>query len=117
MNGVGDLLRIRQYLTEEFHLAGAQCAAAALIAEPAQVEADQLPHGVQAEAAGHDRVAFEMALEEPQVWMDIELGNDLALAEAAASVADVGDAIDHQDRKSTRLNSSHVRISYAVFCL
>src|SRR5690554_7789810 len=26
-------------------------------------------------------------------------------------------ALDHQDRKSTRLNSSHVRISYAVFCL
>src|SRR3989442_10559986 len=24
---------------------------------------------------------------------------------------------DWQDRKSTRLNSSHVRISYAVFCL
>ena len=23
----------------------------------------------------------------------------------------------HQDRKSTRLNSSHVQISYAVFCL
>src|SRR5690554_7377911 len=23
----------------------------------------------------------------------------------------------HSDRKSTRLNSSHVRISYAVFCL
>src|SRR5699024_11713440 len=23
----------------------------------------------------------------------------------------------HQDRKSTRLNSSHVSISYAVFCL
>src|SRR3989442_14029511 len=25
--------------------------------------------------------------------------------------------IDTRDRKSTRLNSSHVRISYAVFCL
>src|SRR5690554_99134 len=25
--------------------------------------------------------------------------------------------VDEQDRKSTRLNSSHVRISYAVFCL
>src|SRR5947208_12616926 len=25
--------------------------------------------------------------------------------------------IDHQDRKSTRLNSSHQIISYAVFCL
>src|SRR5215475_14611839 len=27
------------------------------------------------------------------------------------------DAVDHPDRKSTRLNSSHVKISYAVFCL
>src|SRR3989442_6326914 len=27
------------------------------------------------------------------------------------------DACGAQDRKSTRLNSSHVRISYAVFCL
>src|SRR5690606_39317743 len=26
-------------------------------------------------------------------------------------------AVLHQDRKSTRLNSSHVKISYAVFCL
>src|SRR5690606_42153444 len=26
-------------------------------------------------------------------------------------------AIDYIDRKSTRLNSSHVKISYAVFCL
>src|SRR5207249_11501749 len=30
----------------------------------------------------------------------------------------LGDELpDHQDRKSTRLNSSHVSISYAVFCL
>src|SRR5699024_12761814 len=28
-----------------------------------------------------------------------------------------GRRIDYQDRKSTRLNSSHVSISYAVFCL
>src|SRR2546430_7897040 len=27
------------------------------------------------------------------------------------------DAQPHQDRKSTRLNSSHSQISYAVFCL
>src|SRR5690349_22282190 len=26
-------------------------------------------------------------------------------------------ALRHEDRKSTRLNSSHVEISYAVFCL
>src|SRR5437870_11331255 len=30
---------------------------------------------------------------------------------------DVDDEGRHQDRKSTRLNSSHVAISYAVFCL
>src|SRR3712207_8565719 len=37
---------------------------------------------------------------------------------AAADQAAVrrGDA-DHADRKSTRLNSSHANISYAVFCL
>src|SRR5690349_23566479 len=29
----------------------------------------------------------------------------------------VCDLAGHQDRKSTRLNSSHVEISYAVFCL
>src|SRR5207302_10410158 len=28
-----------------------------------------------------------------------------------------GAAYDCEDRKSTRLNSSHVKISYAVFCL
>src|SRR5690606_41875681 len=29
----------------------------------------------------------------------------------------IDDAIGVRDRKSTRLNSSHVKISYAVFCL
>src|SRR3712207_8744124 len=29
----------------------------------------------------------------------------------------VAEAGDHEDRKSTRLNSSHANISYAVFCL
>src|SRR3712207_8421098 len=38
----------------------------------------------------------------------------VALAhEAYGRAVDVG----HQDRKSTRLNSSHANISYAVFCL
>src|SRR5690554_6953482 len=32
-------------------------------------------------------------------------------------VSDIADAMLLGDRKSTRLNSSHVRISYAVFCL
>src|SRR5690625_7116081 len=32
-------------------------------------------------------------------------------------VAGGGKAVEKPDRKSTRLNSSHVAISYAVFCL
>src|SRR5690625_6033002 len=32
-------------------------------------------------------------------------------------VALVGKGVTYEDRKSTRLNSSHVAISYAVFCL
>src|SRR5699024_10343821 len=38
-------------------------------------------------------------------------------ADAAATVDSVSAAADAIDRKSTRLNSSHVSISYAVFCL
>src|SRR5690349_22805594 len=34
-----------------------------------------------------------------------------------AGQAEVGDLDALEDRKSTRLNSSHVEISYAVFCL
>src|SRR5437868_9432862 len=36
---------------------------------------------------------------------------------AAAACWGVGEYTDSEDRKSTRLNSSHVSISYAVFCL
>src|SRR3712207_7019062 len=43
-------------------------------------------------------------------------------ARHALEVPDVGDRggqldVAHPDRKSTRLNSSHANISYAVFCL
>src|SRR3989454_6996532 len=42
-----------------------------------------------------------------------DLGQSLAVQ---TRVGDDRDA-DHRDRKSTRLNSSHLVISYAVFCL
>src|SRR5699024_12883096 len=35
----------------------------------------------------------------------------------ASEAGDPHVVLDQQDRKSTRLNSSHVSISYAVFCL
>src|SRR5258707_11795742 len=46
------------------------------------------------------------------------LARGLALAAAAGGLADTGArAAAARDRKSTRLNSSHANISYAVFCL
>src|SRR5690554_6956384 len=46
------------------------------------------------------------------------LSATLTLPGIAGIVLTVGMAVDaNVDRKSTRLNSSHVRISYAVFCL
>src|SRR2546426_8529813 len=39
------------------------------------------------------------------------------VARAVLSDEHRADVADHRDRKSTRLNSSHLVISYAVFCL
>src|SRR5437870_6065754 len=44
----------------------------------------------------------------------LQVTGDVAFADR---VAGAGDPISERDRKSTRLNSSHVAISYAVFCL
>src|SRR2546430_5548598 len=45
------------------------------------------------------------------ISLEVLLGNDIAIARHVGK----GDVIT--DRKSTRLNSSHSQISYAVFCL
>ena len=49
-------------------------------------------------------------------WTDVELSL-IGKAEAAAAGEQLADIRFDVDRKSTRLNSSHVVISYAVFCL
>src|SRR5438034_4704474 len=48
-----------------------------------------------------------------------EAGEPLRTAVEALGAMGLGDfvAVDLTDRKSTRLNSSHTVISYAVFCL
>src|SRR2546426_6961096 len=43
----------------------------------------------------------------------LDLGGSTAVADAAKQVG----FVNPRDRKSTRLNSSHLVISYAVFCL
>src|SRR3989442_6958030 len=47
-------------------------------------------------------------------WMGLTETN---AARTQAVVVSSDAAVEAEDRKSTRLNSSHVRISYAVFCL
>src|SRR3989442_1861264 len=44
-------------------------------------------------------------------------GADLVRRRLPAGTATLLSGVSRSDRKSTRLNSSHVRISYAVFCL
>src|SRR5438067_5879053 len=58
------------------------------------------------------------------VMRSVGAGEDSALAQAVHHVGGLerrglarGEPLARVDRKSTRLNSSHVSISYAVFCL
>src|SRR5206468_11457707 len=68
-------------------------------------------------AAAHV-AALEKLIDEPEHNLTLNCGYGRGL-----SVLEVLDAVDRltnrpiKDRKSTRLNSSHDQISYAVFCL
>src|SRR3712207_7055427 len=46
-----------------------------------------------------------------------ELADTLADADLYLNLSNINNIPEAQDRKSTRLNSSHANISYAVFCL
>src|SRR5690606_42079482 len=61
-------------------------------------------------------------ISQASMWMrTIKSAEEHKLIREGARVCDVGGAACvaaiKTDRKSTRLNSSHVKISYAVFCL
>src|SRR3712207_8613584 len=64
----------------------------------------------QVNASGVER------LQRPKLLRDDERGV-VRQHDAARSHANVAGAAGEIDRKSTRLNSSHANISYAVFCL
>src|SRR2546426_1804829 len=55
----------------------------------------------------------------PAVWTTCLLFFQVALLAGYAYAHSLADRVElrRQDRKSTRLNSSHLVISYAVFCL
>src|SRR5690606_42156558 len=57
---------------------------------------------------------FWWATDEGPLWTQTS-GQEVVFFVARSDAAQVGTLL--RDRKSTRLNSSHVKISYAVFCL
>src|SRR3546814_18149257 len=89
-------LRVRQHLAAELDLSHAQRAPAPGFAQPGQVETGELPHRVHAQAAGHHRIALEVAIEEPQVRTYVHLGAALALAERAPLAGNACDTVGHQ---------------------
>src|SRR5690606_39302137 len=67
-------------------------------------------------------VSFEIGTDPDQATINVNNRVQQALARLPQSVRDQGLKVEARstsilDRKSTRLNSSHVKISYAVFCL
>src|SRR5690554_7563064 len=65
----------------------------------------------------NDMVTAVLPLNEHQLWFSSGKGLSVYGADGVVHNYDGADGLPSEDRKSTRLNSSHVRISYAVFCL
>src|SRR5690625_4958885 len=88
------------------------------------IAAEVLPGPVRITAEGHltddnyqsllDAIAPALILDDcPSITIDLTAVTHVE----PSSLQRVEHYISTQDRKSTRLNSSHVAISYAVFCL
>src|SRR5690606_41720596 len=76
---------------------------------------DALPIWAADRGGGRERIPVEEHGVVPQV-VDPQPREQDAVVDLQHRQADA--VMEHaQDRKSTRLNSSHVKISYAVFCL
>src|SRR5690349_23012808 len=74
--------------------------------------AEQMPHAV---AFHEERPLERSGRNRLEIVGAIEGGGPVIVG--GADLLQVGKIVSGQDRKSTRLNSSHVEISYAVFCL
>src|SRR5688500_19898676 len=61
--------------------------------------------------------ACALALWTAWPWLDEDVTNPLLFAAVGVTFVVTGILLRLEDRKSTRLNSSHLVISYAVFCL
>src|SRR3712207_7105846 len=69
----------------------------------------QRRHGAREQAPSEEQEENERACPHPNEHQGVELARPRREKDQCAQ--------ERQDRKSTRLNSSHANISYAVFCL
>src|SRR5690625_6673605 len=104
--------------------AGNRCEFGAICRGDAEVQVDS--SGQQSDAAGAalvERFGFDVRTAAPVDFDEHAAAAAAELSEARARMRGHVDALHRAvgdrkgDRKSTRLNSSHVAISYAVFCL
>src|SRR3712207_6885016 len=66
---------------------------------------------------GQDHVNRSPVLHKRHVLLGHDLRDNAFVAVPPGELVALGDLALGRDRKSTRLNSSHANISYAVFCL
>src|SRR2546430_12274532 len=83
-------------------------------AAEARLEVEVLPHRVD---GGPERGRRELDDRVPNGVLDFSVLDEVRLAARILRVVALVVDVPLQDRKSTRLNSSHSQISYAVFCL
>src|SRR4051812_13580641 len=102
---VDDLPDIGKHLAGEFQFAEPKRTAFAGRAEPAQEEAEHLPQRIDAEAAGHDRIALEVAGKETEGRLEGEHRADHALAVFPTPLGDLRDAVEHQHRRQRQLRA------------
>src|SRR2546430_12860934 len=81
---------------------------------PGALEVSGLPVGVRERVMRHQEQCRILDLRCKREQLLAELPGRLVLGPRQPVLPQ---APDHRDRKSTRLNSSHSQISYAVFCL
>src|SRR5690606_39933494 len=83
-------------------------------------EEGRKPRGIQGPAQGSRRPATPATRRRPASVPGGDVGDGIRADGGESGQAGAGGAPPgrpREDRKSTRLNSSHVKISYAVFCL
>src|SRR5438874_4868117 len=78
---------------------------------------DALPISQRGRSDSTEKICFNVQIAEYSLMNDPVREQVVNVLRGGHAHVTLEDAVKDLDRKSTRLNSSHVEISYAVFCL